>query len=273
MNDYFIADLEITLPTVLDWLSVSKQALLFAGGLLLLALLFRAILGKFSDLNRSLSSAIGILLLFAGTVAAYVYCDVSVRELLPPLPFVQLFDDQLILIDLQSQDLNMICYQLLSCIILAFFVNLLDSLLPQGESVIGWYFLRLLSLVLALVCYAAVNWIETTLIPVDVLTYAPMILLGVLVFMLLLGLFKLILGVALTMTNPIIGAIYAFFFSHRIGKQVSKAVLTTVILAAAVFLLGQYSYLAFSIARDAMSAYIPVPAVMLAIWYLVGHIL
>lgn len=272
MHD-FITDLETSLPAALDWLSVSKQTLIIAGALLLLSLLFRAVLGRVTDLNRSLSSAIGILILFAGTVAAYVYCQESVSALLPPLPFVQLMEDQLFLFDFQSQELNMICYQLLSCIILAFFVNLLDSMMSQGDSVIGWYFLRLLSLVLALICYAAVNWLETTLIPGEVLAYAPTILLIILASMLMLGLLKLILGVALTMANPVIGAIYAFFFSHNIGKQISKAFLTTVILAAVVFFLGKYGYLAFSVSQDAMASYIPVPVVMLAIWYLVGHIL
>ena len=167
----------------------------------------------------------------------------------------------------------MICYQLLSCVILAFFVNLLDSLIPQGKKIISWYFLRLLSLAGALVGYAAVDWIFNTLIPGAVLAYAPMILLGVLVFLLLLGLMKLILGVALTMANPVIGAIYTFFFSNSIGKQISKSVLTTIILAAVVLLLGQYGYFVFSIAEETMSAYIPVPVVMLVIWYLVGHIL
>lgn len=269
----FISELESSLPEMLDWLSVSKQTLIIAGGVLVLALLFRAILGKLSDLNQSLSSAVGILILFAGVVAIYVYCEESVSALLPPLPFVQLLDDQLYLLDFQSQELNMICYQLLTCVILAFFVNLLDSVIPQGKTIISWYFFRLLALVLALVCYGAADWLIDTLIPGAVLAYAPMILLGILVFLLLLGLMKLILGVALTMTNPVIGAIYAFFFSHRIGKQISKAVLTTIIVAAVVLLLGHYNYLVFSIAEEAMSAYIPVPAVMLVVWYLIGNML
>lgn len=269
----FITELESSLPAVLDWLSVSKQTLIIAGGLVLLALLFRAVLGKLSDLNQSLSSAVGILILFAGVVAVYVYCDDSVTSLLPPLPFTQLLDDKLYLFDFKSQELNMICYQLLSCVVLAFLVNLLDSLIPQGKKLISWYFLRLLSLVIAFVGYGAVNWIANALIPGVVLAYAPTILLGLLIFLLLLGLMKLILGLALTMANPIIGAIYAFFFSHRIGKQISKAVLTTVILTSVVLLLGHYGILVFSVAEEAMSAYIPVPAVMLVIWYLVGHIL
>lgn len=269
----FITDLESSIPAALDWLSVSKQTILIAGGLILLALLFRAILGKLSDLNQALSSSVGILIMLAGVVALYVYCDEAVRELLPPLPFVQLHGDQLYLFDFRSQELNMICYQLLSCIVLAFLVNLLDSLIPQGKKLISWYLLRLFSLAIALVGYGTINWLVNSLLPGAVLAYAPAILLGVLVFLLLLGLMKLILGVALTVANPIIGAVYAFFFSHRIGKQISKAVLTTVILAAVVLLLGHYGYLAFSIAEEAMSAYIPVPVVMLVMWYLVGHIL
>ncbi len=269
----FITDLESSLPAVLDWLSVSKQTLIIGGGLVLLALLFRGILGKLSDLNQSLSSAVGIFILFSVVVAVWVYCEESLTDLLPPLPFTQLLEDKLYLFDFQSQEVNMISYQLLSCLVLAFFVNLFDSLIPQGKKLISWYALRLLSLVLAFVCYGAVNWISNAVIPGVILAYAPVILLGVLLFLLLLGLMKLILGVALTMANPIIGAIYAFFFSHRIGKQISKAVLTTIILAAVVLLLSHYGFLVLSVAEEAMSAYIPIPAVMLVIWYLVGHIL
>ena len=269
----FISDLEASLPAVLDWISVSKQTLIIAGAFLVLALLFRGICGKLSDFNQALSSSIGILLLLTGCVALHVYGSASITELLPPLPYAEMAEDELFLFNFMSQERNMICYQILSCVILAFWVNLLDALIPQGKTLFGWFILRLLSQALALVCYGAVNWIINAFVPVSVLEYAPMILLIVLAALLLLGILKLILGVALTAANPIIGAIYAFFFAHRIGKQISKSILTTITLTALVLLLGHYGYTVFSISEEAMSAYIPIPVVMLLVWYLTGHIL
>ena len=158
-------------------------------------------------------------------------------------------------------------------VILAFLVNLLDSFMPKGKHVLTWYLLRCATIVLSMAALTFVNWLIATYAPVALSTYAPMILLGILVFMLLLGVMKLLLGVVLAAVNPVIAAVYAFFFSHRIGKMISKAVLTTIILCLLVFALGQIGFISIAISADALISYIPVVIALIIIWYVVGHVL
>ena len=108
----------------------------------------------------------------------------------------------------------------------------------------------------------------------DALTlYAPAIVLCVLLAFLLMGVINFLLGLVLTATNPILGAIYTFFFSTLVGKQLSKAVLTTLILTALVFLLEYLGVGLLLITGTALLAYIPAIVMMLILWYLIGHIL
>ena len=98
-------------------------------------------------------------------------------------------------------------------------------------------------------------------------------ILSVLVAFLLMGIINFLLGLVLTATNPILGAIYTFFFSTLVGKQLSKAVFTTAILTAVVFLLEHLGIGMLLIAQTALLAYIPAIALILVLWYLIGHIL
>ena len=91
--------------------------------------------------------------------------------------------------------------------------------------------------------------------------------------MLLTGALKLMVGVAIASVNPIIGALYTFFFATLVGKQLSKAVLTTLILAALVFALNKLGVTVISIAGAALMAYIPLLLLLLAVWYLVRKVL
>ena len=100
-----------------------------------------------------------------------------------------------------------------------------------------------------------------------------MILLGILVAMLLLGVLKVFVGIALATINPIIGALYTFFFSSLVGKQLSKAVLTTILLSLLVHGLNYLGYSVISLVGISLLPLLPVILVLLALWYLVNQVL
>ena len=77
----------------------------------------------------------------------------------------------------------------------------------------------------------------------------------------------------LTIANPILGAIYAFFFSNKIGKQLTKAVLTTVILTVLVLLLCHFGFGIIPVGQAVLISYIPLLGLLLILWYLIGHTL
>lgn len=261
------------IPTQLGFLTMTRFLLLFAAGSLLVGVLGRMILGKRSSLNHSLSSVMGILFVYAVTIVIYTFQPQNLSTFLSPLPFVTFSGEYMVILPLQNAQIPIICHEILGMVILAFLVNLLDTLIPKGNSVLGWFVYRFIMIVLAMVLHLLIRWAFDAFLPDLLVTYAPVILLGILVTMLLLGLLNVVLSLVLTVVNPIIGAAYTFFFSTLIGKQLTKAVFTAIILCALFFLLGYFDFTIIRIDISSLTAYIPLAAVSLILWYTIGHVL
>ena len=261
------------MPAEIDLVTAAQFMLYFAVASLILGVLSRVVLGKRSSLNHSLSSAMGILLIYALTIVVYTFKPWNLEALLSPLPFVTFAGDYLIVFPIADAQFPALCTEILSLVILAFLVNLLDTFMPKGEHVISWYLLRLLSVILSMVLHVIVRWAFNTYLPDVLVSYAPTILLVLLAFMMLSGILNLILGLVISVANPFLGAMYTFFFSNIVGKQLSKAVFTSTILCAVVYLLGYVGYTVICITAAALLAYIPLVIVLLILWYLIGRLL
>lgn len=261
------------LPTEIDLVNAAQFMLFFAAGVLILSVLSRVVLGKRSSLNHSLSSAIGILFIYAVTIVVYTFKPWNLELLLSPLPFVSFSGQFLVIFPIADAQFPALCSQLLSLVILAFLVNLIDTFLPKGDNPITWFVLRLLTVVVSMILNLAARWAFQTYLPGVLVTYAPSILLVLLVVLMLSGVLNLILGLVISMTNPFLGAMYTFFFSNIVGKQLSKAVFSSAILCAIVYLLEHFGYTVICITAAALMAYIPLVIILLVLWYLVGHVL
>lgn len=271
--DFPMPDLSQYIPTQMDLGSTLKFLAMFTAGFLLLGVLGRMLLGRRSGANHALSSAVGILFIYAVSVAIYAFRPWNLEDLISPLPFTAFSGEYLVLFPLRSAELNSVCFELVSMLILAFLVNLLDSLLPQGKSVLGWYFLRFVTVILAMLAHLLVRWGIASYMPGVLLEYAPMILLGLLGVMLALGVLNLLLGLVLTVANPILGGIYAFFFSNLVGRQLTRAVGTTAVLTGLVYLMEHFGITALCITQSALISCAPLLLVVLILWYLIGHVL
>ena len=197
----------------------------------------------------------------------------GMASFLAPLPFIAISGSTVVITGFAGQSFYSICSEILAMLILAFLVNLLDSFIPKGKKWFGWYLYRFLTVMMAMVLHYVIHWLTTSYIPAFLSSFAPMLLLGILALMLLLGAVKVVLGVILVAVNPILGALYTFFFANTYGKQVTKAVLTTAILSVLVLLLEYMVMTAIGIAASMLIAYIPLILILLAIWYLLGHVL
>lgn len=261
------------IPAEIDLISTAEFMLYFAAASLILGVLGRLVLGKRSSLNHALSSSIAILLIYAVTVLVYTFKPWNLEVLLSPLPFVTFAGDYMILLPLHDTAFPALCTEILSLVILSFLINLLDTLIPKGDSVLHWYGLRLITVILCMGLHFGVCWAFETFLPDFLVTYAPTVLLFVLLFMVFSGVASLILGAILTLNSPFLGAMYTFFFSNIVGKQVSKSVFTTVILCVVFFLMGYFGYTIITITAAALLTYIPLALVLLLLWYLIGHVL
>lgn len=255
----------------IDLYQFALGALILLVGSLLISLLGRFVFGEKSALCYAMSSAIAILFIYAVTVVLKSL-GADFGQWIAPLPFVTVTDNSLALFSFQGAHYTTICTEILSMIILAFLVNIVDGWLSKAKNFFTWLFLRIVTVAVAYAMHLIVVWAFATFLPEGLVTYAPTVLLGVLVLMLLTGALKILVGLALSTVNPIIGGLYTFFFATIIGKKLSKAVLTTAILAALVLLLRYAGITAISIASAALIAYIPFMILLIAIWYLVNRI-
>ena len=266
-------ELSDLIPAQLDLVTMLKFIGIFAAVSIVMSLLGRVLFGKRSSMNHALSSAMGIFFILVISTVVYVFDPRSLAQYLSPLPYVSFSGEYLVVFPLLSAEFTLICDEVLSMIILAFLVNLLDTFIPKGKGVIGWYVLRFLTVVLAMGLHYAVTWASNAFLPGFLVTYAPVLLLVILVLALLMGLLKLVMGLVLVAVNPLFGALATFFFSTLVGKQVTKAIFTTFILTAVVAVLNYFGTTLLCIAGTALAAYIPLLIVLLILWYLIGHLL
>ncbi len=248
-----------------------KSVLIMAAGTLLLGAVSRFIFGKKSVLNQSVSSAIGILFVYAATVVLRSLGG-EFDKFVAPLPLVTFSGDEMLLFSFDA-DYTIVCTQVLSMVILAFLANLMETFLPRGKHLLSWLFFRCLSVVLAIAAHLLVTFLFTKYLPQGLVTYAPTILLGLMILLLLVGALKLVVGAVLATVNPLIGAFYTFFFATVVGKALTKAIFTAGILCGIVAALNSIGLVSISIASAALIAYIPFLVILLIVWYVVGHIL
>lgn len=265
----FLLDLDKIIPADVDIISTLLFIGVFGLAVMLAGILIRLLIGKNSGLNQALSSALGILLIYVVTVLIYTFNPGDLSKYLSPLPFVAFSGEKLVLFSFLQGSFSDICRELLSMVILAFLANLIDTLIPEGKKMLSWFLLRLLTVLGAMALQYITNLLFETYIPGILNSYAPMILFCVLVFMLLLGIAKVILGIFLTVVNPILGALYTFFFSSKIGKQLSKAFLSTILLTAFVITLEYLGYGVIAISVSALQSYIPTLAIIFILWYVI----
>ena len=241
-------------------------------GLLLLSSLFRFIFGKKAQLNHAVSSSVEILCLYIINIVLYSF-GLHWELFLSPLPFISIQGDYMHIMDIANTDFQLVCEQILKVVIIAFAVNILDDVMPKGKNLFTWYFFRLLTVVLAVGANYLVDMLITAFVPASVFAMAETVLLCLLVALILLGSLKLITGIALAIFDPIIGALYTFFFSNLVGRQLAKALVSTAIITALVALLGHFGFTSVFIAASGLTAYIPLLAIVLVLWYVIGHIL
>lgn len=252
----------------IDFDTFWKAALVLLLGTFLMSVFGRFIFGKRSALNNAVSSAFGILFIYAVTVVLRS-AGAQFSALIAPLPFVTISGDTLTLFNFTNAHYTVICSEVLSMIILSFLVNLADGWLPRGKNILTWTFFRCLTVVIAYLLHLVVVGLFATYLPEGLVTYAPVVLLCLLVLLLLTGVLKILVGALLTTVNPIIGGLYTFFFANVIGKQITKAVLTTALLSVLIIVLRYIGVVTISIASTVLVAYIPLIIILVILWYIV----
>ena len=261
------------LPHEISFTDMAQFLLYFAAASLVLGVISRVVLGKYSSLNHALSSVMAVLFIYTITVTLYTFKPWNLDLLLSPLPFATFSGHYLILLPITDLAFTALCTELLSLIILTFLINLVDTLMPAGEGIFTWLLLRLMTILGCFGLHLVVSWAFRTYLPDVLVTYAPAILLGILATMLFSGIISLVFGLIIAITNPFLGAMYSFFFSTLVGKQLSKALFTTGIVCGIFYLMEHFGLVVILISPAALLTYIPLALALLVLWFLIGHLL
>lgn len=267
-----ISTLTAMLPAEVTFGTMIKFIGILAAGIMIAALLFRILLGRRSSLNRAVCAGIGVLCVYVLTVIVYTFSPGKLEQFLVPLPFVDFSGTNLFLTSFGETPFPVICAEILSLIILVLLYNITDSLLPDGETALSWFALRSLTIIAAMVIHYFVTVLTKEFLPDLLVSYGPTILLICLVISFMSGLVGALLGLVVAVINPILGLLYHFFFSSALGKELSKAVLTTAILTVLVGVLNRFGYSIISITAAALLSYIPLLLILVAIWWVLERI-
>lgn len=255
-----------------DWLTLAKAVLVFAVTVFALGTIFRMIFGKGSNLTCAVSASLTILLSYLAMILVYLFLP-QLRSSLPQLPFATVDEHRFVLWELSGLAGELLYPSLLRLALLALVVNVLEAVMPQGEGFLAWYLWRLLTVFAALVLYGLLCRLIEQAAPDVFGSWAKPLILCSWALILLSGVLNLLLSVALAVVNPIIGALYAFFFSNIVGRQFSKSILTTAILAGAVEALNQLGYTQFAFGSFTLAGYGVPCAILLLTLYLFGRYL
>lgn len=255
----------------IDYEALLKVSGIILLGSLLICALLRFIFGKKTLVGNSISSSIAILYIYVASAAILTLLP-KMHWILVPLPFVSFSNDAIHFFSFTGASYTDVAAQLLAMIILSFLVNLADRWLPKGKNIIYWFFWRCVTIASGIIMHFIVTWLFRRFLPDGIVIYAPVILLAILLIMLLTGALKLIVGAILTTVNPLIAAFYTFFFASVVGKQLTKAILTTGIVTAIVYLLQNWGIFSLSLAAAAMAAYIPFLLLLLLVWYIISRV-
>lgn len=253
----------------LDLPNLLKAALMLLVGSLLISCIFRFIFRKQTMISSAVSSSIAIIFIHVVMVLIVtVFTDLGF--LVTPLPFASISTESIRFFSFSSSGYTAIAAELLSMIILAFLVNLVDGWMPKTKNLLKWVFWKVLTVALGFALHYLVTLLFNRYLPQGIVMYAPVILLAILMIMLLTGALKLVLGLVLATVNPLIGALYTFFFANIVGKQITKAVLTTGVLSGVLVLLQKLQIVGLSLASGALVAYIPFLLILTLVWYAIS---
>lgn len=246
--------------------------LILCAGFFILAGLLRLIFGRRGTAVKAVFTTLDILIL---------YCIVFVLQItvieavpyLPTLPFVSIKDGTVVFLSIMEANKLVICIELVNLIILAFLFGLTEDLLPDRKKLIPWLLLRLLSLLIVYVVFNLINWVFNTILPGFIITYAPVILLLLFSIFLAVTVFKWLIGLLLGITGgPVIGAIYTFFISSLVGRQLTKAALSSGIIMCLLYFTNHFGFTVLSIGSLPVAVLILVIAVPVAVRYFVSKL-
>lgn len=221
----------------LSELSIAPVALALIA-VFILAGIARLVLKESANVIASAASCVQLVLVGLGAIALYVAFP-AFGQALSQLPFLSLHSFGCSLLSPAQLESHTLFPALLRLFLLALLINLWEELLPKSKKIAPWLLLRVLSTAGSLCCYFLLCEVLQRYCPQILDKWAMSIVLSILGCVCLLGICKGLLTIAAVVVHPLLGLLFAFFFSHVIGRQLTRAVITSVLFLGLAWYLGE----------------------------------
>lgn len=255
---------EFSMVSFLQVMLVISAVLFFAG------IILRIFCGQHSSLSKGVVAAMSILFIYVVAVAINIQNHYEIFT--AALPFISLTGDSLSIMQLIGKDIHPICVELVRMIVLAFLVNLLEDLIPDGKGFILRYLLKCLVIICSMIAYLFVTGLLERFLPGVIVTYAPVILLltflalftGSLLNWIVVGVLSLSLGPF----GAICGFCYKILFDSLIGQKLFAAILTSLIMLVVVYFLNVAGYTEILLLSAEIAVHFPTLLMLSIVWIL-----
>lgn len=242
--------------------------LIVASLVIITGIVFRIFFGKNCQANKSVSAAIGLGFLYALTITVYCINPYDLSKFLSPLPFVLFREDILIIVPFAGGDTPFVCTEILSLIILCFIVHTVSKFIPSGKSFFSWIISRIIVVCASIFLNLAAIMVMRTFFQSGIASFAPAILLAILGIAIIIALFNPLLCIIFTIVNPVVGILYTFFFNNLIGKQLTKAVISALLICTMFFIMESNGWSVISLNADNTFIFSICGIVLIPLWYL-----
>lgn len=274
MKDFLPKFFDLLFPQGYDPMSMVSFLGFVVIVVFILAIIIRVIHEKKSKYNHALASAMALL--FGYTVLMWFhggFMTDMVSEVMKILPLVEYDGEKLTLFQFTLEKPFEASAAYLNTFILSFILIGLDDLIPDSKNGGAWILLQIFITFLTFVFYWFVMKCLNHFMPNGLNEFAPLILVAILIFMVLLGFLKVVLGLLLVAVNPLLGAVSAFFSTSRVGQALGKAALCALFLClVCMYLVG--NEMGTFVLSDMTFAVCVLPmAVLVCLWFLVGNVL
>lgn len=275
MANYLAQEIRIPLPEELVFTGAQAFLLRFCLILLIVSVIRKIFFSKHINPQHAIVSALGIMMMYAACIIIYTFNPMGLRKYLVPLPFITMGEESWEIYSMTNGTDSETFLHILSMLLLAFLVNQIYHFDPKEVKFLGWLIFRICSTGIAIGVHIGVIWVLQKLplekLPNIIVKYGPAALIGFFVITCLIGLFKKSLSFFMKKTNPAFDGANTFYFTNKFGLQISRGLVTTVILTVFVQVLDILDFHALPINQDALTQYWPVLGLFFALWCFIGY--
>jgi hypothetical protein len=268
-------EIRIPLPEELVFSGAEAFLLRFCLAILIVSVIRRIFFKQKIDLQHSVVSALGILMIYAACIAIFIYDPMGLKKYLSPLPFMTaMTEEQITLLSFTEATDSEIFNHLLFMLLVACVVNQIYHFEPKEVKFLGWIVFRMFSTGIAIVLYIGFCWALPKLhldsLPEPIRQYGPIMVLGFILLTFLIGSIKRILSFFMKKLNPAFEGLHTFYFTNKFGLQISRGLGTTLILAVFFRGLDLLGYHQLPLGTDALVGYLPLMGLFFLLWVLIG---